>query len=712
MKKLISVLIVIVMGFALMSGCQLVTKDVSDIPVIEFDPLPDIVLDRSSSNMNAPMVQRIENVQFEKPKNVIFMIGDGMGFASVEAARILRGGAYEDKLSMEYLPVKGEATTYSTSTVTDSAAAGTALATGYKTNNGVVGKDHNLNIVKNLSELAAEKGKKTGIVATKSVTDATPAAFTAHVDGRSEESYIALQQINRMMNGMNLILGGGYSPYTAAENQTKLAEAQAAGVTFTNDWETALETEDKLIGVFSDMAMDINQSPNLMQMTQKALDTLDCEEGFFLMIEGSKIDIENHANNLEGMTRELKDFDESVALAIRYTVEHPDTVLIITADHETGGLVLPENPGPDNIYEAEYTTSGHTNKNVPVFALGYGTQALSGVVDNTDISKFIASVLGDSDFGKESEKEYIDALKSRLALSNDILKTDLSINEIMSPYYDIIFENERIIDYNINEVEHKKEILASEIECPIPNLVIIKNKSDNISDYKLKTMQIYVPLRTSVEVLGKNLNRDVTENHIVYSCDIEFETDFTDSIDIVFTYQGDTYTMKKFVPMEFSALSELADFESESFAEGLKSTSLNVYDKGYIKLLEVDGQTVVSVDFNKDLKRGLRFPKESFVDENNNFQGYNSIRIIYTNNGDTDIKVPNLQLGVGVSFKTCDADREILKAGETSVVYYDMSSVGDDPLKKVSYVGLVYPDTLNESSVNCIINGLYLVNLI
>lgn len=300
-------------------------------------------------------------------------------------------------MAINYLTNKGYSRTRSAnSAITDSAAGGTALSTGYRTNNGVVGMSPNLEEnYQNVLELAAKKKKSTGIIATKAVTDATPAAFSAHVETRALQEEIASQQIKLLEDGtLDILLGGGHVYYRNNKNIELLEEACKKGVTLTDTFSDTLKASLPSIGLFAMDALDSSDSPSLAAMTHLALNKLsENKKGFFLMVEGSKIDTYGHQNNIYREINEMWDFDEAISVAMHFVAQNPDTILIITADHETGGLTLPDEPTKANIGECTYKTVDHTSKNVPVFAVGYGTEKLACEQDNTEIAKFIIKTL-------------------------------------------------------------------------------------------------------------------------------------------------------------------------------------------------------------------------------------------------------------------------------------------------------------------------------
>ncbi len=374
--------------------------------ILETKPAVD-----GTNGMNEDILVAISNANYTAPKNYIFMIGDGMGKNIVTAAEYChKEDLYGGKMTMNYLPNIGLQSTYSSDyQITDSAAGGTALSTGHKTGNGTIAmKGDHSETYKTLLELAAEKGMSTGVIATKSVTDATPASFTAHVDGRSEETEIARQQLTKLTDGtLDLILGGGASFYEDSTNSGVMAAAKEKGLTYTNDWGMVQGSNLPIAGIFTshEMATDGNpDEPHIADMTDFALNILsEDENGFFIMIEGSKIDTYGHNNDFGTQVDETYEFDCAVAVALRFVALNPDTVLIITADHETGELAIPAEPTEDNIRSgSRYASGGHHWVDVPVYAVGYRTEELARVQENTDIAIFTASLMGEEDFGAKS----------------------------------------------------------------------------------------------------------------------------------------------------------------------------------------------------------------------------------------------------------------------------------------------------------------------
>ncbi len=301
---------------------------------------------------NIPTTATPANFTFKEAKNAIMLIGDGMSQIHIDAA--VDTGKISEFVA-EKLPYKAECTTFSQSvsegksSYTDSAASATALATGIKTYNDYLGVDKNNNPIKNIRELAHEFGCKTAVVTTDAITGATPCGYLAHHNNR-DASTVLKQQINELEKNNKV-------DYLAASMDTALTAK-----------------------------------------TREALSVIS-EDGsnFFIMIEEAYIDKHSHNNLLDKTTNSVKNYNEVIAYCIAFTMLHPDTVIVITADHDCGNLSKKANG------EYVYNSSNHTNKNVPVFAMGSLADELLGgkkTIDNTDIPKCLAQIYGSTNFGQ------------------------------------------------------------------------------------------------------------------------------------------------------------------------------------------------------------------------------------------------------------------------------------------------------------------------
>lgn len=287
-------------------------------------------------------------------KNVIYLIGDGMGIGETTMARQALVGSME-RLNFEKFPNVSVVTTFSAdakyNNVTDSAAAGTALATGHKTLNQRIAVDENGVAWETLLEAAQREGKKVGIISTNTVYDATPAAFTAHDAARSSSAAIALQIATK---GVDVILGGGADYFKPAKQNGRdlVAEMKAQGYTYvTNKDELLAAKGGKLLGLFTPGYMNYvldrddygSKEPTFPEMVKKALETMQNDpDGLFLMAEGARIDHAAHAADAGDMIEEVREFSEGIDVALEWAKTHPDTLIVVGADHETGDLGVTE----------------------------------------------------------------------------------------------------------------------------------------------------------------------------------------------------------------------------------------------------------------------------------------------------------------------------------------------------------------------------------
>lgn len=334
-------------------------------------------------------------------RNIIYMIGDGMGIAHISAAQI--GGDYSP-LHLERAHAVGLCKTYSANNrITDSAAAGTALATGYKTNNGMIGVTPDGIAHPSIREKAEKAGMATGVIATYPVTNATPAAFVAHVDNRHKEDEIATYYLS---NQLDIFFGGGSKRFDQRADSLNLLDTlrqRGYTVAYTLDeLENISEGKVALLPTEGSMPSELDgRGSFLPQATSKALEILTNnakDDGFFIMVEGSQIDGKAHGHDLQAMLAEIYDFDSAVAIAFDYADTHPGTLVVVTADHETGGLTIVNGNRTFDLHDHQvdyaWTTGGHTGGMVPLFAYGTGAEYFSGVMENTDVPKIMCRLLG------------------------------------------------------------------------------------------------------------------------------------------------------------------------------------------------------------------------------------------------------------------------------------------------------------------------------
>ena len=335
-----------------------------------------------------PTTTAPEDYLDSKVKNVIFLIGDGMGFYHLEKAEQERNIT----LAMDDFLIRGDSMTRSFSAaVTDSAAGGTALATGVRTTNGYIGvypmdMTATFSYPKNITELCSERGMLTGVITTDETSGATPASFSAHSSDRGNKEDITNDQLR---STIDLIWG--------AENDlVSASDARANGYTYVSTYDEmmALEEGSRSFAHFTNNLWTLEQSdkntPTLEQMTKKAIDILDdTDDGFFLMVEGAHIDKHSHSNDDASMTEAVEAFDKTIKYALEYAKADGETLVIVTADHETGAIVVND----DGTYS--FTSGSHSSANVPVLIYGSKNIIQTGeTLNNYEIPIRIAYALG------------------------------------------------------------------------------------------------------------------------------------------------------------------------------------------------------------------------------------------------------------------------------------------------------------------------------
>lgn len=325
----------------------------------------------------------------EYPKNIILMIGDGMGLAQITASMYLnKRGIY-----LEKFPVIGFQKTFSgNNLITDSAAGATAMACGVKTFNNGIGVDMDTIPVQSILELAKENGLATGMIVTSSVVHGTPAPFMAHQMHRQFKEAIALDFMN---TEIDLLVGGGkkYFDRRESDDRNLYKELKKKGY-YVSDYfkqdimEMHIGSRKKFIFFTADddalSAMNGRKYlPYLSSIGTKFLRKRN-DKGFFLMIEGSQIDWGGHQNNAEQLFSELKDFNTTIGRILKFAQKDKETLVIVTADHETGGFAINKGSTRDEIVPA-FTSNGHTADLIPVFAFGPQAELFNGIYENTEI---------------------------------------------------------------------------------------------------------------------------------------------------------------------------------------------------------------------------------------------------------------------------------------------------------------------------------------
>lgn len=398
MKKLLTVLLALSMVCSF-AACS--SSESSQTSATTPSSQTETVAETSSPTEKLEWVDYAEyNLEEDVPaKNVILMIGDGMGKEIIKGSEVVKG----DKLVMSGMKYSTTVTTYSQSVTdgnaeyTDSAAAATAISTGVKTLNGYIGLDSKEEKLETICEYAQSLNMETGLVARQVVSHATPAGMVAHNSSRSNYQQILREMINA---NVNVMFGGGSQYYQSPKVQKAIDENGYKYISTEEELNTLSKEDDKVLGMFAyDNIGSAEKTPSLMNMTSKALDMLDNDKGFFLMVEGSNIDSYEHNQNMEQVLGQMQGFDQTVDYVLRWAQEHPGTLVIVTADHETGGVILPDNPKPEDINDSCFTSDGkHTNADVWLFASGAQSKGLceNDVIDNTDIAKYMRKVLEES----------------------------------------------------------------------------------------------------------------------------------------------------------------------------------------------------------------------------------------------------------------------------------------------------------------------------
>lgn len=329
----------------------------------------------------------------KKPKNVIMMIGDGMGTAHVFAGITANGG----HLFLDNFKHVGFSKTQSTSSyITDSAAGGTALSTGQKTYNGAIGVNTDTIAIKTILEMAEEKGLATGLVSTSAITHATPASYIAHQGSRGSYEDIAADFLK---TDIDVFIGGGYKHFAVRKDGRDLtSELKQNGYqVLRNMDEIAQVKTGKLAGLTADEHNEIfsKRKMSLPLSTQTAMNILSQnKKGFFMMVEGSQIDWGGHQNHVGYVVGEMLDFDQAIGKALEFAANDKETLIIVTADHETGGMALVGGNIKNGMVKGAFPTGDHTATMVPVFAYGPGAENFTGIMENTDIAKKIMKLMG------------------------------------------------------------------------------------------------------------------------------------------------------------------------------------------------------------------------------------------------------------------------------------------------------------------------------
>jgi alkaline phosphatase len=331
------------------------------------------------------------------PKNIILFIGDGMGVTHITAGKIALG-----TLNLERSSVTALVMTYSENElITDSAAAATALATGYKTYNRAVSVSSDKKPLKTLFEFAEELGKSTGVVVTSSITHATPAAFFAHIEDRRQHADIAEQILN---SGLDVLIGGGWMYFIPESNAGSRRQDNKNLLESLETQMPVVLSYDKLPGQGKKLAALLapdglpkaaDRAYSLAELTEAAMRILlKNRKGFVLLVEGSQIDWAAHDQDHKEIITEMIDFDGAVGIGLDLAQKHGNTLILVTADHETGGFAVHDGSmKAKQVTSTGFTTSGHTAAMVPIFTYGPGSRNFSGIQDNARVGQTLIDLM-------------------------------------------------------------------------------------------------------------------------------------------------------------------------------------------------------------------------------------------------------------------------------------------------------------------------------
>jgi len=372
MKKLKLVIVCMVIGVTVFAQDQYLTAKSEDI-------------EKTYVSQNTYKVKIFPHeFTSKKPKNIILLIGDGMGVSQVFAGLTANKG----HLFLENFKHIGFSKTQSADNyITDSAAGGTALSAGVKTLNGAIGVNANLEPVKTILEEASEKGLATGLVSTSAITHATPASFIAHQASRGSYEDIAADFLK---TDIDVFIGGGLDHFAKRADKRNLVDSlKNKGYQVETEIDKIKKVkEGKLAGLTAAVhnGRMSERSDMLPVATETALKILSKDnEGFFLMIEGSQIDWGGHAASTIYVCEDMLDFDQVIGQTLEFAAKDKETLVIVTADHETGGMALTDGSIEKGIVQAAFPTGDHTGVMVPVFSYGPGAGEFTGIMENTDI---------------------------------------------------------------------------------------------------------------------------------------------------------------------------------------------------------------------------------------------------------------------------------------------------------------------------------------
>ena len=318
------------------------------------------------------------NSKSKFPQSIIFIIADGTGIGQYTLSYY----ANENFPYRQFQHI-GLVATHpddGLKKVTDSASSGTALSTGKKTYNGAIAVDHDGAPIKTVMEIAKDYNMSTGVVVTSTVSHATPASFLTHIDYRKKEAEIARQLAK---SEADVIFGGGAKFWS----HDVLVDLEKNNGQYIIELDDPYDPSRRLVGLFNADALEPHhegRNPTTTDMTIKALDILDNNtEGFFLMVEESQVDWGGHSNDAEYIRGEMESLSDLVEMCLNYQREHPEVLVVLTSDHECGGVAVHD--ADNGNLDIQFTSDYHSANFVPVWASGPGSNYFDAMMDNTDI---------------------------------------------------------------------------------------------------------------------------------------------------------------------------------------------------------------------------------------------------------------------------------------------------------------------------------------
>lgn len=401
---------------------------------------------QTQQETNTAKVNLVTDIKQQRPKNIIMVVGDGMGPAYTSAYRY-----YSDDPTTEVVEetvfdrhLVGTSSTYPAHVsgyVTDSAASATALASGTKSYNGAIGVDVNKNPVDSVLVWAKSQGKKTGMVVTSQINHATPASYLAHNESRNNYDEIADNYLAEV-NNIDVLLGGGWK-YFIREDKNLVESFKTHNFHYVDKYEqlTSVPNNKKLLGLFADKglpwALDDTDKYRLSKMTQAATKQLTNEQGFFLLVEASQVDWGGHANDIAAAMAEMDDLSKTLEYLENYVSEHPDTLVVITADHSTGGFTIGEG--------GEYLWKPDVLRKLTMSPSAIGKALASTLITQQSASKLMNFTLTDDEINKLIEAK----ANAQLALKKFNLLSENKQKEQRKP--NVAYALHKAVNYLLDE---------------------------------------------------------------------------------------------------------------------------------------------------------------------------------------------------------------------------------------------------------------------